>query len=177
VFSARPEVDFVYGDSHAIDAGGNLISRVKAIPFDPDILLYDANFICQPSSFYRRRLIDDIGPFDENMHFLMDYEFFLRAAKRKARFHLVRRYLSAIRFHGQCKSLSDGVYPWHQERRRVRVRYARAKLRDHPTALALVGLIYRLKRYALLLGRGQIDFMNLGLALKLRRMAWRNPAP
>lgn len=170
-FARNPPVDIVYGDFHAIDERGVVMDRIKTIPFDHQILLYDANFICQPASFYRARLIDEIGSFDEALHFLMDYEFFLRAAKRRAKFRMLPHYLAAIRYHGQCKTLSDGVYPWIEERRLLKHRYTRAKLRGHPSALRLLGMLYRLKRYGLKLGRGQLDFMQLGLAWKLRRIS------
>lgn len=170
-FARHPEADIVYGDFHAIDQCGGVIDRIKTIPFDPQILLYDANFICQPASFYRARLIEEIGDFDESLHYLMDYEFFLRAAKRRSAFRLLPQYLAAIRYHDQCKTLSDGVYPWVEERRLLKSKYARAKLRAHPSALRLLGLLYRLKRYGFKLARGQLDFMQVGLAWKLRRIS------
>ena len=49
----------------------------------------------------------------------MDYEFFLRASKRGVGFHMIPEELAAIRFHSGCKTLSDGVHPWADERRRT----------------------------------------------------------
>ena len=171
-FLENPDVDFVYGDFHAIDENGRLINKIKTIPFDRDILLYDANFICQPASFYRRRLIDEIGYFDENLHYLMDYEFFLRAAKRRVKFHMIAAYLSAIRYHGQCKTLQNGVYPWAAERAKIKLAYVRPKARA-PSAMKLLAIVFRLKRYLRLLLRGRIDFTNALLAYKLRRISPR----
>jgi len=170
VFERHPEVDFVYGDFDAIDEQGGLIDRVKTVPYDPDILLYDANYICQPASFYRRSLLDKIGGFDDSLRFLMDYEFFLRASKRRVGFHMIPEPLAAIRFHAACKTLSDGVHPWADERRRIIAEYARPKAR-HPSALRLLRLLYRAKRYARLIARGRLDFANLRLARRLREIA------
>jgi glycosyltransferase involved in cell wall biosynthesis len=169
-FQANPDVDFVYGDFHAIDEQGELIDRIKTIPFDRDILIYDANFICQPASFYRRRLIDEIGLFDDRLHFLMDYEFFLRATKRRVGFKLLPEYLACIRYHGECKTLSDGVYPWAQERKEILGEYVRVKARSD-SALRILRYIYRAKRYLRLLARGRLDFMNLRLSTYLKRLA------
>ncbi|MDH5573807.1 MAG: glycosyltransferase [Gammaproteobacteria bacterium] len=168
-FNKKPEVDFIYGDFWGIDKHDKILSKVKTIPFDNNILIYDANFICQPASFYRRRLFDMIGTFDASLHFLMDYEFFLRAAKRKANIQLYRDYLSAIRFHDNCKTLSDGVHPWEKEKAIIKKSYIRKKA-NHPSALKFLSLIYRLKRYLLLFLRGRLDVANLKLAYKLRKI-------
>jgi glycosyltransferase involved in cell wall biosynthesis len=169
-FNSHPDVDFIYGDFHAIDQYGHILSKVKTIPFDPNILLYDANFISQPASFYRRRLIDEIGLFDADFQYLMDYEFFLRAARRKVKFRLVRQYLSAIRYHSGCKTLT-GAAPWAEERRQLKFKYARPKVRQHPSAMKILSAIYRLKRYTLLLGRGQMDFLNFMLHRKQKQIS------
>jgi glycosyltransferase involved in cell wall biosynthesis len=169
VFEQHPEVDLVYGDFLAIDAQGGTIDRIKTIPFDANILLYDANFICQPASFYRHSLLSKIGPFDDSLRFLMDYEFFLRAAKRGVGFHLLAEPLACIRFHGDCKTLSNGVYPWGDERRRIIAEYARPKA-QHPSALRTLRWLYRAKRYLKLMARGRVDFANIRLARHLRRM-------
>lgn len=170
VFERHPDVDFVYGDFRAIDEQGRVIDRIKTIPYDPEILIYDANYICQPASFYRRSLLQKIGAFDESLRFLMDYEFFLRASKRGVGFHMIPEELAAIRFHAGCKTLSDGVHPWADERRRIIAEYARPKAR-HPSALRLLRLLYRTKRYARLIARGRLDFLNLRLARTLRQIA------
>lgn len=168
-FNKKPTIDFLYGDFWGIDKYDNILSKVKTIPFDNNILIYDANFICQPASFYRKRLFDMIGLFDESLHFLMDYEFFLRAAKRKANIRLYPDYLSAIRFHDECKTLSDGVHPWNEEKIKIKQSYIRKKT-NHPSALKILSLIYRIKRYFLLLLRGRLDVANLKLAYKLRKI-------
>lgn len=170
IFEQKPEVDLVYGDFIAIDASGALIDEVKTIDFDPAILLYDANYICQPASFYRRSLLDRIGLFDESLRFLMDYEFFLRASDQKARFYMLPEPLAAIRFHGDCKTLSDGVHPWAEERSRLISEYA-GPLAQRSAALRGLRMLYRMKRYMKLLQRGRLDFANLRLARRLRQIA------
>jgi glycosyltransferase involved in cell wall biosynthesis len=164
----NPETEFIYGDFHAIDESGAILDRIKTIPFDPNILLYDANFISQPASFYKRSLFEKIGSFDDSLHYLMDYEFFLRAARRQIEFRLTRRYLSAIRYHGDCKTLT-GAEPWAEERQALKRKYARMRV-QHPAAMKLLAAIYRLKRYLLLIGRGRLDFMNLKIKYRQRRI-------
>lgn len=168
-FYRFPDADLVYGDFHAIDEQGNILDKIKTIPFDHAILLYDANYISQPASFYRRRLLDEIGLFDERLQYLMDYEFFLRAAKRRAVFHLMKTPLSAIRYHGDCKTLT-GKAPWADERKAIREYYARMRVR-HPNAMRVLSVVYRIKRYFLLIKRGRVDFLNYRLKAKQRTIA------
>ena len=169
-FIDSPEIDFFYGDFHGIDRDGEILDKIKTIPFCPNVLVYDANFICQPASFYRRRLFELIGHFDESLNFLMDYEFFMRAAKRKVGIRLIPDYLSAIRFHDDCKTLSDGVHPWVDERIKIKKLYIRKKV-NNPAALKILSGIYRLKRYFQLFLRGRLDVANLKLARKLREIS------
>ena len=165
-FKASPDVEFLYGDFYAIDESGELISKIKTIPFDPNILLYGANFISQPASFYRRTLLDKIGLFNDTLQYLMDYEFFLRAASFKINFKLVRSYLSAIRYHEQCKTI-NGVEPWANERIMIKEKYVKSGSTS-PKMMRFRSLLYRLKRYGLLIGRGRIDFSGLVLSYKRR---------
>ena len=168
-FDRCPDADLIYGDFQAIDEHGNILDKIKTIPFDHSILLYDANYISQPASFYRRSLIDEIGMFDDQLQYLMDYEFFLRAAKRRAKFHLLKSSLSAIRYHGECKTLT-GQAPWAEERNALRECYARKRV-QHRHAMRFLSMVYRMKRYILLIGRGRLDFLNYRLKLRQRMIA------
>lgn len=167
-FGENPEIKFLYGDLYAIDRDGKLLSKIKTIPFDPDILLYDANFISQPASFYRRTLFDTIGEFDDSLHYLMDYEFFLRAASRKVGIRLVRNYLSAIRYHDECKTV-NGMEPWAEERRIIKLHYYEKPRTD--SELRRLSILYRLKRYLLMIGRGRLDFAGLVLSYRRRQLS------
>lgn len=169
LFNSNPDVEFIYGDFHAIDAESKIIDKIKTIPFDSNVLLYDANFISQPSSFYRKTLIDKIGLFDDKLHYLMDYEFFLRAAKRKINFMLTKRYLSAIRYHGNCKTLT-GSEPWAEERRALKKLYSRHHT-QHASAQKILKVIYRIKRYFHLILRGRLDFTNRKLAIRRNQIS------
>lgn len=169
MFEKRPDTEFLYGDFHAIDAESKIIDKIKTIPFDHNILLYDANFISQPASFYRRSLIDKIGFFDDKLIYLMDYEFFLRAAKRKVNIELVKRYLSAIRYHGNCKTLT-GSEPWAEERTMLKDLYARHHTK-YRGAKKILKIIYRSKRYISLILRGRLDFTNRKLAIRRNQIS------
>lgn len=106
VFAAEPDVEFVYGDANLIDERGALIKATKAVDFDIGILTYDHNFICQPASFWRRSVMQKAGPLDESLHFLMDYEYFLRLAHLGVNFKHLREPLANLRLHASCKTVA-----------------------------------------------------------------------
>lgn len=105
-FRQHPESDFIYGDFNYIDAAGNILARRRTTNFDYDILRFDHNFICQPASFWRRSVIERIGPIAEDLYYLMDYEYYLRAAAAGMCFFHVRQNLANLRLHKECKTVS-----------------------------------------------------------------------
>lgn len=108
VFQGRPEVDIVYGQADHVDADGQTIGPYPTHPFDAGRLRREC-FLCQPATFFRRRLIDRVGPLNEANHLCMDYELWLRAARAGATFHYLPAKLAASRLHGQTKTLSRRV--------------------------------------------------------------------
>jgi glycosyltransferase involved in cell wall biosynthesis len=83
---ANPQFDLVYSDLQIINETGRVIGRTKSKPFQLVDLLLD-NFIKQPTVFMRRRVIDQLGGVDENLHFAMDREFWLRAGEAGFKMH------------------------------------------------------------------------------------------
>lgn len=60
---------------------------------------------CQPSVFFHRSLLDDIGDLDTSLKYGMDYEFWLRALTRGYRFHYLPRVLSLYRYHATSHTM------------------------------------------------------------------------
>lgn len=100
--------------------------------------LLGRNFISQPATFFRRDLVEAVGPLDEALHYAMDYDLWLRFA-RVAPPVFVPRPLAAFRWHGGSKTGARyRVGAW--EAFRIAGRHARGAER-----LALPG---HLARYA-----------------------------
>ncbi len=78
---AHPEVDLVYGHFNLVDSAGQVIRPHYTPEFSLARLLYDA-IIPQTSMFFRRRIIDELGGVDPNLHYVLDWEFTLRIARR-----------------------------------------------------------------------------------------------
>lgn len=67
-----------------------------------DIELVD--YIIQPSCFWKRTVLDVVGPLDEKLHFGFDWEWFIRANRKKVVFQAVERYLAIYRKHDAHKT-------------------------------------------------------------------------
>ena len=98
---ADPAVDVLAGDCDIIDAAGRSTGVYRARMARPEDLLryweWDrAVCLPQPSAFWRRRVLDEVGGFDESFDMAMDYEIWLRLARRGA-IHTLPRTLAAYR--------------------------------------------------------------------------------
>jgi glycosyltransferase involved in cell wall biosynthesis len=118
----NPDADLVYGDGEYIDADGRLIDRYQSTPFDLAATLLDRQILAQPGAFWRRRVSDQIGLFDIDLHYRFDFDYWLRAAL--AGFHL--QYLpgncAAYRLHETSKTVSQHdqfVDDWQQITRKA----------------------------------------------------------
>ena len=79
---AHPEVMMVHGQAELENADGELV-EVKTQAFDLVRALRAASSgIIQPSAFLRRAAVDAVGALDENLHYKMDGDLWLRIALR-----------------------------------------------------------------------------------------------
>jgi hypothetical protein len=61
------------------------------------------NYISQPATFWRRKVLDEAGLFDETLHYAMEYDFWLRVG-RKFELNTVNDYLASFRVHPASKA-------------------------------------------------------------------------
>lgn len=106
-FAAHPEVDLLYGDCDQIDAAGRVTGRYPTCAYDYLRLVREAvNFIPQPAVFFRRRVWERIGGLDESLHYVMDFDYWLRAGVHFRAAYLPER-LAALRLHAGAKSVAQ----------------------------------------------------------------------
>lgn len=102
-FAAHPKVNAVYGDALWIDAGGRLLRPKREIEFNRFVLLYDHNYIPQPSMFWRRSLYEAVGGLDARFELAMDADLWERFSARTRIVHLPV-YLSCMRHYPKQKT-------------------------------------------------------------------------
>jgi hypothetical protein len=105
----------VYGNCGYIDAEGFLF-RIKTTRKFSLKQLRKKDFLFQPSVFFRKRVYDSIGQLDEQYHYCMDYEYWLRMAEAEMNFFYLPVVLSHMRFHESAKSVSAVKKALHEEK-------------------------------------------------------------
>jgi len=104
-FQRNPTVDVVYGHRICIDRNGAEIGRWVLPQHDSEAVEW-ADYIPQETMFWRRRVWDAIGPFDESFNYALDWDFILRAQAGGYRFRRLPRFLACFRVHDEQKTSS-----------------------------------------------------------------------
>jgi glycosyltransferase involved in cell wall biosynthesis len=77
-FSEHPEIVMVYGDIIHIDKQSQQIEAIKTEPIILEKYLTGNLYLPQPTVFFRRKIIEKIGYFDEKLHLAMDLDYWIR---------------------------------------------------------------------------------------------------
>ncbi len=108
-FVEHPEVEWLYGKCPIIDRLGqshkNWVTKYKEFwmkRYSYQRYLIE-NFISQPAVFFRRRLLERVGPIDDHYHCAFDYHLFVRMAT-VSRPAFLDRELAYFRSYGENKS-------------------------------------------------------------------------
>lgn len=99
---------WVSGDYKIVDSQNRPIQ--KAVVFYKQLLrLFSSkgmfllvDYIIQPSTYWRRELMQKVGKFDESLDYVMDYDYWLRAMEYSP-VKIIRKPLSCFRIHGSSK--------------------------------------------------------------------------
>jgi glycosyltransferase involved in cell wall biosynthesis len=113
------EWDFLIGSCMVIDENNRTIG--KFLPIQPKLnnLL---NFwkwerswcVPQPSVFIRRNVFDKIGLFKEELHYVMDWEFWVRGLLNNLKFKVINEPISMFRSHNTQKTVTGQKKLFHE---------------------------------------------------------------
>lgn len=119
----QKEADIVYGDCRIINDESHTVSVWRSRPFDLFVELCQ-DFIYQPTVLMKRRVLEVVGCFDEELHYAMDVDYWLKAAM-VVKFAYLPVELAAFRMSEGSKTGTSPV-PFAVERRRVLDKFFRS---------------------------------------------------
>lgn len=109
--NTHPEAGMVYGDANLIDETGNIIGKFPARQTNYKRLRRGSVHIPQQAAFFRAALWQEVGPLDPGFYFAMDYDLWVRIAKRSP-VHYHPRLWANFRLHGTAKSVASDDRCW-----------------------------------------------------------------
>lgn len=116
-FSKAPNIDLIFGNRIDIDEYDTVIRDVRYVPFNYKSLIYEGAALNNATTFWRKKSMEKVGLFNEDLKFCMDYDFWVRAGK-EFKFLFIREYLGCFRHHKKSKT-STIIKVSHVERKQI----------------------------------------------------------
>ena len=129
-FLQNPDWGALVGGSRCVDERGRTIDlrTRQVVTGDPEaeairwccrekgsecLTCWSRDWFSQPSTFWRRRVWEQVGGLDETLNYSMDYELWRRMAK-VTEIHPVQDVLATYRFHSEAKCALDVWGPFRE---------------------------------------------------------------
>jgi glycosyltransferase involved in cell wall biosynthesis len=104
-YDRHPGCDLVYAEANYIDAEDRITGKYNTAPYSFERLMLDC-CVCQPAAFWRDTTAALVGPFDESLDLVMDYDYWLRIARGGGNIIHLEEVLANSRLHPDTKTLS-----------------------------------------------------------------------
>ncbi len=104
-FQTHPETDLVYGDADYVDESDDVIGSYLTADYSFERLMDDC-CICQPAAYWRGSVMETIGLFDEDVHYAMDYDYWIRADRAGLSLVHLPDTIACSRLYAATKTLS-----------------------------------------------------------------------
>lgn len=102
--SSQPKVDVVYGDMNWVSKTGEIEKEQKEMDFSLPVLLWDYNYIPQPSTFWRRSAWQKTNGLNPTRQCAMDCDLWFQFVKAGCHFAHIPQTLSAMRRYAEQKN-------------------------------------------------------------------------
>lgn len=107
-FAADPASDVVFGHADFIDEADRPLFRLVALPFSwRRFASLDFSSLCFSSVFWRRRIHDQVGYFNDDYSLAADFDYYLRF--RPLRLRRVPQVLSRFRNHAEAQTYTKSA--------------------------------------------------------------------
>ncbi len=170
-FRRDPATDMISGLGILTDPAGNFIKVIPETPIQAigDLYRFGCH-ICQPSTFFRRRVVERHGLLDPSFQYALDFEYWLRIG-RNVRYRFVPEVLSRFRLHPSSKTVAEQARFWREEWRAFRNHGGRWRC-----PFVLAHLYHAYAKWALYLAAAPARAVLWPL-FGLRRGEWLTPGP
>lgn len=145
------EIGCMVGDLGFIDRSGRPLYVRKAIPFHFNTALFGGAGVPQPATFFTRAALQQSGFLNESLHYLLDYEFFLRMHVAGVRFGLVRHKLADFRLHEESKTVREYQHRFWLDQQGIILQHRPfpwCRPQDRPRLFRSLRTLYRLRAFA-----------------------------
>ena len=110
-FTVNINAYFVTGKCYVVDENNHEVREIVTLYKNfflkflrSTCLIYIINYISQPATFWRKKIMKKVGYFDENLHYSMDYEYWLRLLQYY-KLYFIDEYLAYYRVHNASKAV------------------------------------------------------------------------
>jgi len=114
-FEGTPAADVIYADYYFLEGDSGRKRRKSAASFRPGSL-HNRNPLGQPAVWWRRRIYEKFGGFDESLHFCLDHEYWLRLGPH-VHWHYIPEPLAVSRLHADAKTSRQLSAMWRETAR------------------------------------------------------------
>jgi glycosyltransferase involved in cell wall biosynthesis len=105
VFMAHPEVQVIYGQADYIDEQDRVLEPYPTGGWNYQKLLENC-YLCQPTVFFKRSLVEACGNLNQQLHYCLDYELWLRFGQQ-TNFYYLPQTLAGFRLYQDNKTLGQ----------------------------------------------------------------------
>jgi glycosyltransferase involved in cell wall biosynthesis len=119
-YKTNPAASFYYGNGYRADINGvqkNKFFQKGTVVFNLESFILGLNYILQPAAFINRNYLKQINYLNENLHYGMDSDLWIRLAKQSAP-QAILSCLAASREYGETKT-SKGTFLRFEELRQI----------------------------------------------------------
>ena len=115
-FKENPDIDLIYGDGYKVKDKTKKLK--KTIPGTFNDFLRRKIYIFQPSAFFTKNIIQRVGLLDEDLHYAMDLDMWLKILKNGKALH-ISNILSSFRLWDDSKSTPINRKKILKERKKI----------------------------------------------------------
>ncbi len=104
-FLRHPHCDMLYGEAHYIDEVDRVTGKYQTADYSFTHLMKTC-IVCQPAAFWRTRIAQKIGSFDDRLNYAMDYDYWIRIDRAGGHIEHLRDVLACSRLYAETKTMS-----------------------------------------------------------------------